>query len=221
MAIYCDVSRDWASVESRQRDTERKMKIQGEGPPLWSLSPIILCDKRPLMGATARQKPIHTPLKRTNSCRQVKASSCLKKKRPLLRSLLEHLSLFIMPSWYLEPGDVLLWRGHFTAPLILHSWWILPPDSYKAKPPWDGPVTGWRCRKAVGIYKCCRCSEIWEPYFNTREETHTQYIQACRHVPTNTGIRLQDSGACLCVCALWRACMGGFLCTFDTSLTGS
>lgn len=25
------------------------------------------------------------------------------------------------------------------------------------------------CREAVGIYKCCGCSEIWEPYFNMCE----------------------------------------------------
>lgn len=61
---------------------------------------------------------------------------------------------------------------------------------------------------AVGIYKCCGCSEIWEPYFNMCEaarahaegdaHTHTSHTHVA-HIAERTVISLQESGAFVCV----------------------
>lgn len=98
--------------------------------------------------------------------------------------LLEHLSLFTISSLIFGSRGC----SHFTA--LPHTCHPFPPDRHTHTTTpipgglflqflksrslhWDGPIAGegigWGCWKAVGIYKCCERSEIWEPYFNTCE----------------------------------------------------
>lgn len=117
-------------------------------------------------------------------------------------SLLEHLSLFTISSLIFGSRGC----SHFTAlPHTCHP--FSPPDRHTHTPPPPpflvdysfnflkaeasiGMVQlqergiGWGCWKAVGIYKCCERSEIWEPYFNTCEAE-------CARTPSCTQTRVR------------------------------
>lgn len=169
----------------------------------------------------------------------------------VLCSLPQHLSLFTVFSWYLEAG--VLCCAAISRPIPIPAGLFL--QFLKSL---CGMIQSQRrnqverrrgCRVAVGIYKCCGCGEIWEPYFNmcerggdtcaqawmyVRERADTSYTRSfCGSVVISLCVSgvcwwcLCESGVCwcvclgVCVCTLGGACMGGFVCTFDTSLTGS
>lgn len=182
------------------------MKVEGgqpwEGPALWSLSPIILCDQKCFYRCHQQTQPTPPPLafshdikpsKPTNGCclnwgnSGLLAGSKRKKKWPLFRVAYWSICLCLQYlPWYLEAEGAAISQHSLTH--VTHS--SPPPtDTHTPPPPFlvdysfnflkaeasIGIVQlqergiGWGCWKAVGIYKCCERSEIWEPYFNTCE----------------------------------------------------
>lgn len=92
---------------------------------------------------------------------------------------------------------------HFIAPLIPGGLFLQSAKSQSLggmvqSQEKDGGA-GERWRKAVGIDKCCGCSEIWEPYFNTCG-THSDAVQGAAWC--QPGARV---GMCVPLTPVWQA----------------
>lgn len=143
------------------RYTERKMKVEGgqpwEGPALWSLSPIILCDQKCFYRGHQQTQPTPPPLafshdikpsKPTNGCclnlgnSGLLAGSKRKEKWPLFRVAYWSICLCLQYlPWYLEAEGAAISQHslthvtHSSPPRQTHthhhphSWWIIPSIS--------------------------------------------------------------------------------------------